>query len=74
MNTVTLGWPFAVLVVALTGAAAAATRLAGLGTARHVVIAATRAYVEETRSGLFPDASHEYKAQGESRTVKHRAG
>lgn len=46
MNTVTLGWPFAVLVVALTGAAAAATRLAGLGTARHVAIAATRAVAQ----------------------------
>lgn len=43
MNTVMLGWPLAALVVVLTAAAAAATRLAGLGTARHVVIAATRA-------------------------------
>src|SRR4051812_39252428 len=48
-----------------------AKRFAELGDA---IVAATRAYVEETRSGLFPDASHEYKAQGETRAVKHRAG
>ena len=46
MNTVTLGWPFAVLVVVLTALAAAVTRLAGLGTAGHVLIAATRAVAQ----------------------------
>ena len=36
MNTVTLGWPLAGLVVVLTAAAAVATRLSGLGRPRAV--------------------------------------
>jgi 3-methyl-2-oxobutanoate hydroxymethyltransferase len=48
-----------------------AKRFAELGDA---IVAATRAYVEETRTGVFPDASHEYKAGSEGRLVKHRAG
>jgi putative ABC transport system permease protein len=43
MTTITLGWPLAALVFALTGAAALTTALAGLGRARGVVIAALRA-------------------------------
>ena len=35
MNTVTLGWPLAALLVVLTAAAAATTRLAGLGRGRR---------------------------------------
>ena len=46
MNTVTLGWPLVSLVIALTGAAGATTRLAGLGRGGAVVVAATRAVVQ----------------------------
>ena len=46
MNTVTLGWPLVGLVIALTGAAGATTRLAGLGRGGAVVVAATRAVVQ----------------------------
>jgi 3-methyl-2-oxobutanoate hydroxymethyltransferase len=37
------------------------------------IVSATRDYVEQTRSGLFPDASHEYKAAPEGPVAKPRA-
>ena len=46
MNTVTLGWPLAALLVILAGAAAATTELAGLGRGRDIAIAAVRAAVQ----------------------------
>ncbi len=46
MNTVTLGWPLAVLLVVLTAAAAATTRLADLGRAGDIVFAAIRAVLQ----------------------------
>jgi 3-methyl-2-oxobutanoate hydroxymethyltransferase len=47
-----------------------AKRFGELGDA---IVLATRAYVNETRAGVFPDASQEYKAQGSDRLVKPRA-
>jgi putative ABC transport system permease protein len=46
LSIVTFGWPLAVLLLVLAVAAAALTRLAGLGSARGVLIAATRAVVQ----------------------------
>ena len=46
MNTVTLGWPLAALLVILAAAAAATTELAGLGRGRDIAIAAVRAAVQ----------------------------
>jgi putative ABC transport system permease protein len=43
VNTVTLGWPLAVLLTLLTAAAATTTQLAGLGRGTGIVIAAVRA-------------------------------
>ena len=46
MNTVTLGWPLAALLVILAAAAAATTELAGLGRGRDIAVAAVRAAVQ----------------------------
>ena len=46
MNTVTLGWPLAALLGVLTAAAATTTRLAGLGRAGGIVVAAVRAVLQ----------------------------
>jgi putative ABC transport system permease protein len=43
LNTVTLGWPLAILLILLTGASAALYRLAGLGRPTSVITAAVRA-------------------------------
>ena len=43
MGTVALGWPLAVLLIVLMGAAATVTRFAGLGRPRGVITAAARA-------------------------------
>lgn len=46
MSAVTIGWPLALLLVALTGAAALVVRLAGLGSAPSIVIAGVRAVTQ----------------------------
>ena len=46
MTTVVVGWPLAALLAVLAGAAAAVTRLAGLGPAREPLLAALRAAVQ----------------------------
>lgn len=46
MSTVSLGWSFAVLLVALAGLAAVVTRVSALGRARQPVSAAARAVVQ----------------------------
>jgi len=43
VSTVALGWPLAVLLIVLMGAAATVTRFAGLGRPRGVITAAARA-------------------------------
>jgi putative ABC transport system permease protein len=46
MNTVTVGWPLAVLLALLTAAAASVVRVGGLARARSIVIAALRAVLQ----------------------------
>ncbi len=48
MNTVTLGWPLAALLVVLAATASITTELAGLGRGRDIAIAAVRAAAQLT--------------------------